>query len=74
MIKENSHLTDRQKAQVAAQFSATSLLGKTFDDYVYEITETGFVISRKTREQHDRDSSVLTRRGSNGILIEGWLV
>jgi len=72
MIKQFAKLDDDQKAQVFAQFSATHLIGGMFDDYVYEIDEHGYVISRRTCSEHERDNAVLIKPQPTGVRIDGW--
>ena len=72
MIKQFAELDDNQKAQVLAQFSATTLVGRTLDDYVYEVDERGCVISRKTRAEHERENAVLIKPQPTGVRIDGW--
>lgn len=72
MIKQYAQLDDGQKAQVFAQFSSTPLVGRAFDDYVYEVDEHGFVISRKTRAEHERENAVLIKPQPTGVRIDGW--
>jgi hypothetical protein len=62
MIKQYSELDDEQKVQVIAQFSSTLLFDKTFDNYVYEVGESGSVISRKSRAEYERENSLLVKR------------
>lgn len=72
MIKQFAELDEGQKTQVLAQFSATSLAGRTFDDYVYEVDEKGRVINRKTRAEHERENAVLIKPQPTGVRIDGW--
>jgi hypothetical protein len=72
MIKQFAELDDGQKAQVRGQFSATPLVGRTFDDYVYEVDEQGLVISRKTRAEHERKIAVLVKPQPKTPKVDGW--
>jgi hypothetical protein len=67
MIKQFADLDDSQKTQAPVQFSATPLIGRTFDDYVYEVDEHGCVVSRKTRAEHERENAVLLRPQPTGV-------
>lgn len=72
MIKQFTELDDGQKAQVFTQFSATLLVGRAFDDYVYEVDERGCVISRKTRAEYERESAVLVKSQPKTPKVDGW--
>ncbi len=74
MIKEYAELDAKQQAQVAIRFSATPLFGKSFADYVYEITESGTVLSRKSRAEHERETAMLVKPEGNAVEIDGWFV
>ncbi len=72
MIKQYAELTETQKSQARAKFSATPLTSKSFTDYVYEICGSGSVISRKSRAEFERDTAVLMKPQPKGVRLDGW--
>jgi hypothetical protein len=66
-----SELSEKQKEEVAARFPATALFRSThrplgFDDYVYEVTRDGHVLSRKTIAQYEREIAPLRKPQPEG--------
>ena len=70
--KRFGELTAEQRDQAFDKFPATSLINKSYDDYVYEILDDGYVLSRKSLAEYERQTAILIKPEGASLRIGGW--